>query len=69
MYNIFNCFGLGIILGCTEIELLLRQNDVPGLPLFRSAKIHIQAAALIAAKKATVDEYLPSKGAAKKSCF
>ena len=33
------------ILGCTEIELLVRQEHVPSLPLLPSAEIHIKAAA------------------------
>eukprot|EP00441_Pelagodinium_beii_P014333 CAMPEP_0197654188 /NCGR_PEP_ID=MMETSP1338-20131121/38705_1 /TAXON_ID=43686 ORGANISM="Pelagodinium beii, Strain RCC1491" /NCGR_SAMPLE_ID=MMETSP1338 /ASSEMBLY_ACC=CAM_ASM_000754 /LENGTH=239 /DNA_ID=CAMNT_0043229587 /DNA_START=105 /DNA_END=821 /DNA_ORIENTATION=- len=39
----------GVILGCTEIELLLRQSDVPDVPLFRSAELHIEAAAKVQA--------------------
>lgn len=31
----------GVILGCTEIELLVDQIHVPEVPLFPSAKIHI----------------------------
>jgi len=34
----------GIILGCTEIELLIREEDSP-VPLFPTAKIHATAAA------------------------
>jgi aspartate racemase len=33
----------GIILGCTEIELLVREADSP-VPLFPTAKIHAIAA-------------------------
>ena len=33
------------LLGCTEIELLIRQQDIPDVPLFPSAQIHIAAAA------------------------
>ena len=37
----------GIVLGCTEIELLLHPSATPGLklPLFCSANLHIEAAA------------------------
>ena len=31
--------------GCTEIELLVGQDDVPDVPLFPSAELHIEAAA------------------------
>jgi aspartate racemase len=37
----------GVILGCTEIGLLLRQADAP-VPLFDTATIHAEAAALYA---------------------
>lgn len=33
----------GIILGCTEIPLLIRQQDVP-VPVFNTTQIHVQAA-------------------------
>ncbi|MFP3344591.1 aspartate/glutamate racemase family protein [Halomonas sp. SIMBA_159] len=33
----------GIILGCTEIGLLIQQNDAE-IPLFDTAKIHVEAA-------------------------
>lgn len=29
----------GIVLGCTEIELLIREKDLPDLALFRSAEV------------------------------
>ncbi len=34
----------GVILGCTEIFLLLRQEDRPGLPMFNTAWLHCRAA-------------------------
>ena len=34
----------GIILGCTEIPMLLNQQDVPAVPLFDTTKIHADAA-------------------------
>ena len=37
----------GVILGCTEIGLLLRAEDAP-VPLFDTAHIHAEAAALLA---------------------
>jgi aspartate racemase len=33
----------GIILGCTEIELLIRPKDTP-LPLFATTRLHAAAA-------------------------
>jgi aspartate racemase len=37
----------GIIAGCTEIELLITQNDI-GVPFFPTARLHAEAAATIA---------------------
>jgi len=34
----------GVILGCTEIFLLLRQKDLPRLPMFNTTKLHCRAA-------------------------
>ncbi|SDG68711.1 aspartate racemase [Lentzea fradiae] len=33
----------GVVLGCTEIELLISQDDVP-LPLFPTTRLHVEAA-------------------------
>ena len=49
----------GVILGCTEIELLLRQEDTPEVPLFASAELHIAAAARVAAGLQRVADYEP----------
>ncbi|CAL1171325.1 unnamed protein product [Cladocopium goreaui] len=49
----------GVILGCTEIELLLRQSDVPDVPLHRSAELHIEAAARIQAGADQLEDYDP----------
>lgn len=34
----------GVILGCTEIFLLMRQSDRPGLPMFNTTELHCRAA-------------------------
>lgn len=34
----------GVILGCTEIPLLISQRDRPNLPLFDTAELHVAAA-------------------------
>ena len=34
----------GLILGCTEIFLLIAQNDLPGFPVFDTTELHVQAA-------------------------
>lgn len=51
----------GVILGCTEIELLVRQEDVPDVPLYRSAELHISAAARVQAGAAALADYLPKQ--------
>ena len=50
----------GVVLGCTEIELLLRPQDFPiGVARFASAELHIEAAAKIAAGAEELASYLP----------
>jgi aspartate racemase len=34
----------GVILGCTEIELLLPMTDLHGVPLFPTTRLHVEAA-------------------------
>lgn len=34
----------GIILGCTEIPLIVSQADSPGIPMFDTAALHVEAA-------------------------
>jgi aspartate racemase len=38
----------GIILGCTEIPLLVNQTDLPELPMFDTLKLHVEAAVSMA---------------------
>ncbi len=38
----------GIVLGCTEIFLLLKQEDIPEIPLFNTTELHVKAAVEIA---------------------
>lgn len=38
-----------VILGCTEFGLLVKQNDVPGVPLFDTTELHCALAARISA--------------------
>jgi len=52
----------GVIMGCTEIELLLRQADTPDVPLFASAELHIEAASRVAAGLCAPDAYAPAGG-------
>ncbi|GGF59326.1 aspartate racemase [Azorhizobium oxalatiphilum] len=38
----------GVILGCTEIFLLIGQDDLPGFPVFDTTALHVEAAAAFA---------------------
>lgn len=50
----------GIILGCTEIELLIRPQDMPkGVPRFASAALHISATAKVCAGLAVLSDFDP----------
>ncbi len=49
----------GIILGCTELELICQKQHVPGLPVFRSARLHIEAAAHVQLNERTITSYAP----------
>jgi aspartate racemase len=40
----------GVILGCTEIFLLLSQPDIPDFPMFNTTALHVEAAAAAALK-------------------
>eukprot|EP00933_Yihiella_yeosuensis_P026616 TRINITY_DN20672_c0_g1_i2.p1 TRINITY_DN20672_c0_g1~~TRINITY_DN20672_c0_g1_i2.p1 ORF type:complete len:228 (+),score=51.09 TRINITY_DN20672_c0_g1_i2:185-868(+) len=50
----------GVILGCTEIELLVRKGDADDVPFFRSAELHMDAAAKVQAGMAAIEDFLPS---------
>jgi aspartate racemase len=50
------------ILGCTEIELLVQQEHVPGLALLPSAEIHIETAANVLLQKVKMEYVLPPEG-------
>ena len=47
------------ISGCTEIELLVRQEHIPELPWLPSAELHIQTVADVILGKMKLDEVLP----------
>jgi len=42
----------GVILGCTELPLLISQHDRPVMPLFDTAGLHVAAALKLATQKA-----------------
>jgi aspartate racemase len=43
----------GVILGCTEIPLLIAQADRPNLPMFDTTGLHVEAALTLAVRKGT----------------
>jgi aspartate racemase len=47
------------ILGCTEIELLVQQEHVPGFLLLPSAEIHIQTIANVLLGRVALEDLLP----------
>lgn len=49
----------GCILGCTEIELLVKQQHIPNVPLFNSAQIHIDAAVEVQLCRKNVWDFEP----------
>jgi len=48
----------GIVLGCTEIGLLIKEEDTD-LPIFDTTGLHAQAAVDVALGKITIEEFLP----------
>jgi aspartate racemase len=42
------CGAEGVILGCTEIPLLISQEDRPGLPMFNTTALHVESAVRMA---------------------
>jgi len=49
----------GVILGCTEIELLVQQKHCD-YPLFPSAELHIEAASSVLTRRKKLLDFLPS---------
>ena len=49
-------------LGCTEIELLVKQTDIPEIPLFCSAELHIEATVRVQARLETIGSYIYASG-------
>lgn len=50
----------GVILGCTEIELLIKQEHCPSVPLFASGQLHISAAAQVTAGTLDISAFNPN---------
>eukprot|EP01043_Picozoa_sp_COSAG02_P071510 COSAG02_NODE_13097_length_1446_cov_1.892353_2_plen_99_part_00 len=56
-----------VVLGCTEIELLVQQEHVVDVPVIYSGAVHIAAAIDIQTRRRSIEEFLPplSDGRAK----
>ncbi|CAF1580069.1 unnamed protein product [Didymodactylos carnosus] len=52
----------GIVLGCTEIPSLIKQSDVPQIPVLDTTTIHVQFAAEYQVGRVQVESILPPKG-------
>lgn len=49
----------GVVLGCTELELLLQQDQCSAL-LYFSAQIHTAAISNVIARKSTLEDFIPT---------
>ncbi|CAF4652011.1 unnamed protein product [Rotaria sp. Silwood1] len=49
----------GIVLGCTEIPLLVKQSDIPHIPLFDSTQLHAQLAVDYQLGRQNIEAFLP----------
>jgi len=50
----------GIILGCTEIQMILNQNHVPDFPIFDSTILHVNAAVDVQLGK-NIEDFFPEQ--------
>jgi len=48
-----------VVLGCTEIELLIKQEDIPEIPVFPSAELHMNACVEVLLGKKQVGALVP----------
>ena len=48
-----------VVLGCTEIELLVQQEHVMGVPVIYSGAVHIAAAVDVQTRRRSIQEFLP----------
>lgn len=51
----------GVVLGCTELELLLKPSDCPDIQTFPSAQLHIETIAQVLAGKRSVCSLMPAE--------
>ena len=51
--------AMAVVLGCTEIELLVQQEHVEDVPVIYSGALHIEAAIEVQTNRRSIDEFLP----------
>ena len=53
--------AMAVVLGCTEIELLVQQEHVEDVPVIYSGALHIEAAIEVQTNRRSIDEFLPPR--------
>ena len=51
--------AMAVVLGCTEIELLVQQEHVVDVPVIYSGAVHIAAAVEVQTRQRSIEEFLP----------
>lgn len=54
--------AMAVVLGCTEIELLVQQEHVVDVPVICSGGLHVVAAVEVQTGQRSIDEFLPLSG-------
>ena len=55
--------AMAVVLGCTEIELLVQQEHVADVPVIYSGAVHIAAAVEVQTRPRSIEAFLPRLGA------
>lgn len=51
--------AMAVVLGCTEIELLVQQEHVTDVPVIYSGALHIEAAIQVQTRHRSIGDFLP----------
>ena len=51
--------AMAVVLGCTEIELLVQQEHVVDVPVIYSGALHIAAAVEVQTGQRSIEQFLP----------
>lgn len=52
--------AMAVVLGCTEIELLVQQEHVVDVPVIYSGALHIAAAVEVQTGQRSIEQFLPA---------